>query len=394
MDEIALEDLVEGRSISYGIVQPGRDGVSGVPIVRVGDLEGGSLAKIKPKMRVDPSIEARFKKTRLNGGEVLVSLVGTTGRAAVVPRELSGWNVARAIAVLRPVKVEPEWLVYSLRAPSCQKQMSAALNTTVQATLNLADLKRVRVPMPPESTRRAIAEVLGTLDDKIAANARVNEGAESLAFATYAQVTAAHARVPSSARLTPVLGGTPDRAKPEFWSGEVPWVSARDITSAPSSVVFDTAERISARGVDASRAKPVEVGSVILTARGTVGAVARLGVPAAFNQSCYAFAPSPTLPASCLYFLVRDAAEGAHAVAHGSVFSTITMRSFDTLTIPDLSDNELKQLEGQLAPLLKLIDAHVRESAHLAELRDTLLPHLMSGRLTVRDAEKQVGAVL
>ena len=78
------------------------------------------------------------------------------------------------------------------------------------------------------------------------------------------------------------------------------------------------------------------------------------------------------------------------SVAHGSVFSTITMRSFDALTVPGFTEAQLRALEDRLSPLLEWITARAVESGHLATLRDTLLPHLMSGRITVRDAEKAV----
>lgn len=133
-------------------------------------------------------------------------------------------------------------------------------------------------------------------------------------------------------------------------------------------------------------------GSVIMTARGTVGAVARLGIEAAFNQSYYAFVPVDGLPAACLYFMVKDAATDALSVSHGSVFSTITMRSFDALTVPSFPSEALGRLEAELSPLLDLVAARATESRHLAQLRDTLLPHLMSGRITVRQAELLVDA--
>ena len=257
-------------------------------------------------------------------------------------------------------------------------------------SLNVKDIAEIAIPVPDPSSQRAIAEVLGALDDKIAANTAVSAQAQVLAETIYTQAARAAHRVPASQVLMPILGGTPDRSNPAFWSGRVPWVSAKDITAAPLGVILNTAESISAEGVRGSRAKPVPAGSVILTARGTVGAVARLAVEAAFNQSCYAFIPSAPLPSACLYLMVRDTAANALSVAHGSVFSTITMRSFDALTVPGFTEAQLRALEDRLSPLLEWITARAVESGHLATLRDTLLPHLMSGRITVRDAEKAV----
>ena len=93
-----LGSLVDSvRGISYGIVQPGQHRTDGVPIVRVSDLHDGRVDTTAP-MRVDPVIEKRHSRTRLRGGEVLLSLVGSVGMCAVAPDELEGWNTARAVA--------------------------------------------------------------------------------------------------------------------------------------------------------------------------------------------------------------------------------------------------------------------------------------------------------
>jgi type I restriction enzyme S subunit len=82
---IALESLVEpGRGISYGIVQPGAPVSNGIPIVRVSDVRDGRIATADP-LRVSPAIEAAYSRTRLFGGELLLTLVGTVGESAIVP---------------------------------------------------------------------------------------------------------------------------------------------------------------------------------------------------------------------------------------------------------------------------------------------------------------------
>lgn len=96
-DVLPLRDLLEDGSLSYGIVQPGSEDAEGVPIVRVKDLQQGAIDSSEP-LRVASSIEATYTRTRLRGGEVLLSLVGSVGLSAVVPEELRGWNVASGLA--------------------------------------------------------------------------------------------------------------------------------------------------------------------------------------------------------------------------------------------------------------------------------------------------------
>lgn len=253
-------------------------------------------------------------------------------------------------------------------------------------TLNRNHLHPILVTWPAPLEQQAIAEVLGALDDKIAANIALAECAEGVASLTYDSLVANWPRVTMSALLDPILGGTPARAREEFWTnGDQLWISARDITAAPSRVVLDSAERITSAAVSQTKAKALPVGSVILTARGTVGEVGRLTRPASFNQSCYGFRPD-VVPPGLLYHSLLRAAERARTVAHGSVFDTITKATFDHL---DLAWNpvDAQRAESEIAPLLAVVSLAVEESKTLADVRDALLPQLMSGRLRVRDAE-------
>lgn len=87
------------RPSAYGVLQPGEETESGVPFVRVGDIADGRVAQANLK-RISPQIAAAYPRTQLEGGELLITLVGTIGRAAIAPSELRGANVARAVAVV------------------------------------------------------------------------------------------------------------------------------------------------------------------------------------------------------------------------------------------------------------------------------------------------------
>jgi type I restriction enzyme S subunit len=141
-----------------------------VPIVRVADLEGDAVRASRP-LRVSADVESAYARTRLVGGEVLVSIVGTVGRVAVAPQSLAGWNVARAVAVLKPRSgADSDWIRYALLSDDAQRQMGIRKTDTVQATLNLRDLRSVTLPWPEADVRQRIVGVLGALDDLIETN--------------------------------------------------------------------------------------------------------------------------------------------------------------------------------------------------------------------------------
>ncbi len=181
----SLGDLVEERGVSYGIVQPGTETTDGVPIVRVNNIRNGRI-DTTDMLKVGADIEAKFKRSRLRGGEVFLTLVGTLGEVAIVPENLRGWNVARAVGVI-PVRPDPGslWVSICLRSAFIQHCIRMWATTTVQATFNLRDLAKLPIPIPPTDTRKAIAAVLGALDDKIELNRRMNATLEAMARALF-----------------------------------------------------------------------------------------------------------------------------------------------------------------------------------------------------------------
>lgn len=326
--------------------------------------------------------------------DLLFSYETRLGEATLMPDGIKAC-LGRRMALLRPNRdvIDPRFLLYYYLSPAFQRLIEQ--NTIYGATVNrisLSTMGKWPVSIPPLSEQRAIAEVLGALDDKIAANNATAKTSEKLAGSVFDQMSMSLPIVPMSQKLTPILGGTPNRKKDDFWGGDELWASAGDITGAPHSVIADTEEKITLKAITQTKAKPLPAGGVVITARGTVGAVARLLSPSSFNQSCYGFSPNE-LPPSLLYFSVLRAAQRAKSISHGSVFDTITKQTFDHLLMPEFGDVG-QRMEQQISPLLEFVDARVKENATLASLRDTLLPQLMSGKMRVRDAEAVVEDVL
>lgn len=146
----SLESCSQKGSITYGIVQPGSPTNGGVPIIRVNNFRDTRI-DVSDVMRVTPDIAAKYERTRLKGGEVLLTVVGTVGQVAVAPSAVAGYNVARAVAVIHPLPhVNPEWIALCLRSPFSQHLLGSRANTTVQTTINLKDLRALPIPFPPK----------------------------------------------------------------------------------------------------------------------------------------------------------------------------------------------------------------------------------------------------
>ena len=170
---------------------------------------------------------------------------------------------------------DPRWVYYWLKSVD----FTALDSGSAQPSLNRNYIASFPVSLPPVQEQRAIAEVLGAFDDKIAANNATAKTSEKLAGSVFDQMSMSLPTVPMSQKLTPILGGTPNRKKDDFWGGDELWASAGDITGAPHSVIADTEEKITLKAITQTKAKPLPAGGVVITARGTVGAVARLLSP-------------------------------------------------------------------------------------------------------------------
>ena len=132
--------------------------------------------------------------------------------------------------------------------------------------------------------------------------------------------------------LTLVGGGTPKTSNPQFWGGDIPWLSVVDFNN-DNRYVSITEKFITQAGVENSSTKILPKGALILSARGTVGALAQLSKPMAFNQSCYGIVAKECTTNDFLYYLLKNIVHDLQVKGHGSVFNTITRDTFDTIEI-------------------------------------------------------------
>jgi len=403
-----LGDLVEPtRGISYGIVQPGSPVPDGVPIVRVSDVRNGRIAVGDP-LRVAESIEAAYARTRLRGGELLLTLVGTVGETAVVPPALAGWNTARAVAVI-PVRGEigAYWVQIALRSPVVQELIGSRLNTTVQATLNLRDVAELPIVLPPPRERDAIARVLRPLDDKIELNRRMNETLDAIARALFKSwfidfepvrakaegrdtglpkpiadlfpnrlVDSELGEIPEGwdvatvAALANVVGGsTPSTANPAFWQdGQHYWATPKDLSTLSTPVLLNTERKITDAGVAQISSGLLPPGTVLLSSRAPIGYLAIAQIPVAINQGFIALIPSRGV--SNLFLLLW--AEWAHdeivSRANGSTFLEISKANFRPIPIARPPTPIFAAFDKFVGPLFARVVSNERQCCTLTGL--------------------------
>lgn len=303
----------------------------------------------------------------------------------------------------------------------------AGLNSgSAQPSLNRNFVHPVpaRFPRPPE--QKAIAAVLAALDDKIELNRQMSVSLEASARAlfrdwfvdfgpTRAKMEGDPAYLapdlwplfphrlddngkpegwapePLTELIDIVGGGTPKTSVDEYWNGDIPWFSVVDTPDDGSVYVVETEKSITRAGLEGSSARLVREGTTIISARGTVGNLAMAAREMAFNQSCYALAGKGEAGPTFVFLAAQDMVSRLKAMSHGSVFSTITRDTFQSISLPQPTPGLLVAFEEVASGLFARIKAAVFETRTLAGTRDLLLPKLMSGEIRVGDAEKLAG---
>lgn len=167
--EVHLADVVDQESpICYGIVLPGDHVDGGVPVIKVKDIEQGSV-RTSGLLQTSPDIDAKYKRSRLIGGDILLSIRGTVGRLGVVPDELTGANITQDTARIRISCPETCAYVYqALQSSDLQTQIRDHIVGQAVKGINIRDVKRLKLLLPTDlQAQKYIAELLRTQDTAI-----------------------------------------------------------------------------------------------------------------------------------------------------------------------------------------------------------------------------------
>lgn len=161
------------RPIMYGIVLPGPDVDEGVYIVKGGNCEPGRL---RPELlsRTTFEIESRYARSRLAPGDIVFAIRGGVGAAELVPAALAGANLTQdAARVAADAGIHPRWLLYAVRSPVFQEHVKSRVVGATVRGINIRDLKRIEIVVPPPAEQALIAEHLdNTLRNSVAASER------------------------------------------------------------------------------------------------------------------------------------------------------------------------------------------------------------------------------
>lgn len=331
----------------------------------------------------------------------------------------------------------PRFVYYFLKV----LDLAAHNSGSAQPSLNRNYIAPIKINVPDRPEQDHIVGLLGSLDDKIELNRRMNETLEAMAQAIFrdwfVDFGPTRRKIEGATNPIETMGGLvtdPDRAReladlfparlgddglPEGWSdtpigelaeivgGSTPstkteeywigghhiWATPKDLSKLDGLFLFDTERRITDAGLAKIGSGLSPAGTVLLSSRAPIGYLAVADAPTAVNQGFIAIRPSRRFPTAMALLWCQANMEKIVAAANGSTFLEISKRNFRPLPITYASDEVVDAFDGAVAPMLDLMRTRSHENRTLAATRDLLLPKLMSGEIRLRDAEREIEAV-
>ncbi len=355
----------------------------------------------------DDEIEAK----KLRKGDLLVCEGGDIGRSAIWNGELGQCGFQNHLHRLRPKynDVVPHFFMYYLQSGFTQLGIyEGAGNKTTIPNLSRSRLSALEVPKPPKPEQERIAAVLWKLQRAIATQDRLIAATGDLKQSAMQRLFTHGLRgeplkdteigpMPESWQPKSVLelceiwsGGTPRKSVPEYWKGDIPWVSGKDLKSP---YLNDAIDHVSPEGAEAgSRIAPK--GSVLLLVRG-MGLVKDLPVavitrPMAFNQDIKALIPRGDYSGEFLRSAVYAGKERLLSrivpSAHGT--KTLNLDDVQSYLVACPGDpDEADDIAAALATIERKLAHHRAKRAALDALFQTTLHQLMTAQVRVANLE-------
>ncbi len=361
----------------------------------------------------------RLNCTEILPGDVLVArMPEPTGRAWCVPEP--PWRAVTAVDVAiirtRNTELDPRFLAYFLNSPACLGIVQSLTTGTTRLRIRRADIARLQIPLPSVDEQRAIAHILGTLDDKIELNRRMNETLEAIARALFKSwfVDFDPVRAKTEGRDPGLPAHLADLFPDSFEDselGEIPrgWRvgsvdDAFDLTmgQSPPGDTYneigsgppffqgraDFGFRFPTRRVYCTApTRFANAGDTLVSVRAPVGDINMAVERCAIGRGVAAIRHK-TGGRSFTFYSMRSFEEAfAGFEADGTVFGSISKKDFHNLATVVPNPAVVRALEKIVGPFDDKIEGCEHESRTLVALRDSLLPKLISGELRVPDTE-------
>ncbi len=392
------------------------------PFITIPDLKGRVLIDTTQRTLSDQGAD-RLRTSILPTGAVMMSCIATIGQCGITARQ--SFTNQQINSVIPHPNVDSRFLYYAFTQLGAELDFMGG-GGSVYTNVSKSRFSEIEIAIPGDlSEQRAIAHILGTLDDKIELNRRMNETLEAMSRALFKSwfvdfdpvrakmegrdtglprhladlfpdrlVDSELGEIPEGWKVSEIgkevsaIGGsTPGTKEPSYWhQGQHHWATPRDLSKLWSPVLLQTRRKITDAGLARIGSGLLPVGTVLMSSRAPIGYLAIAEVPTAVNQGFVAMRCDQRLPNLYVLFWCYENLGYIRDIAGGSTFAEISKKAFRPVSVLVPSEAILGLYERLSRPLYDQVVTRMKEAATLATLRDTLLPRLISGEIRVRDA--------
>lgn len=328
----------------------------------------------------------------LQKGDIIISARGTVGEIAVISRPMAFNQSCYGIKAI-PNIVQDDFLYYLLK--NSIQYLKHNTHGSVFDTITKETFEKIDILLPPLETQEKIARVLSSLDDKIELNNKINQNLEQQAQAIFkswfVDFEPFGGKMPDDLRIGALgeyieikRGGSPRPIQNFITDKGYKWLKISDVTSLQTPFIYDIKESIKESGLN--KTVLLKAGTLVLSNSATPGIPKILGIDSCIHDGWLYF-PESKFSNEYLYLLFKSIRKNLVSLGNGSVFTNLKtdiLRNYQTVLS---SESVLKNFDSIVKPIFYNIQNNTLENINLTQLRDTLLPKLMSGEIDVDKVE-------
>lgn len=332
-----------------------------------------------------------YDEYNIEAGQLIIVARGVGGTGDVKLTKEKCWltNLSIVAKILDYEKVIPQYLYYLFKINNLRYLDSGS----AQSQITIFDLERVKVNLPPLETQKKIAAVLSAFDDKIELNNAINKNLEEQAQAIYKNMfvdnfNPAWRKCRADEVFNISIGKTPPRKEHQWFTQDakdITWVSISDMGSC-GVYIGRSSEYLTAEAVKKFNVKKVPRNTVILSFKLTVGRVAITNRELTTNEAIAHFITNDSSMTEYVYLYLKNFSYQTMG-STSSIATAINSKIIKAMSFVLPTEEELCTFHKLVEPLFLMILQNQHENQKLGELRDALLPRLMSGEIDVSEVE-------
>ena len=389
-----LRELADIQTGPFGSQLHKEDYVEiGTPIVTVEHLGNRTFTE-QNLPKVSDNDKERLKKYILSTGDIVFRRVGSVDRCSYVDKRHNGWMFSGRCLRVRPTQdIDSLYLYYYFCLESTRQFVRNIAVGATMPSINTKLLGEVPINVPDIHTQKKISGILSSIDDKIELNNKINANLQQQAMAIFkswfldyepwnGNKPCKWIDAPLGSFIEIKRGGSPRPIQNYLSDTGLRWLKISDVTSLGSPYILEIKEHIKPEGL--RKTVHLNAGELVLSNSATPGIPKFLDVDSCIHDGWLYF-PKSQFSKYWLYLFFKHVRQELISLGNGSVFTNLKTDILKNFPVTKADEATLAEFEKLIQPLFETMLNTDRENARLSDLRNNLLPRLISGEIDIED---------